>query len=280
MLAATRLWGQVMKSIVMGALLVTSAPETPALPLAPTTPWTVEYADNLCVLSRDYISDKGKITFGVRPWPMGDSVELVLLQPTGYGVGIQTGKAKVTLLPSTVAITATYSSYATKKTKTRIATVNIPSTALGQLGSSTGIEIAIAGKPPVSFALVKMKAALGALTTCTDDLLRSWHIDPAEQLRIATPAQPIQDASYWISDDDYPADALSRESQGTVTIIWTIDTEGKVTNCSVAATSGDPALDSTACATITKRGRYKPALDKDGKPIAVHSTRRIVWRLP
>lgn len=269
-----------MKTIVLGALLVTSAPETPAAPLAPTTPWTVEYADNLCVLSRDYVTDKGKITFGVRPWPMGDSVEIVLLQPASYGVGIQNGKATITLMPSIVAIPATYSSYVTTKSKMRIATVDIPSTALGQLGSSTGIEIAIAGKPPVSLTLGKMKGALGALSMCTDDLLRSWHLDPSEQLRIATPAQPIQSVNDWIGTDDYPPDALLRESQGAVTITWTIDTEGRITNCGVAATSGDPALDSAACATITKRGRYKPAIDKDGKPIAVHSTRRVVWLLP
>lgn len=137
----------------------------------------------------------------------------------------------------------------------------------------------MAGKPHVSLTLVKTKSALAALSACTDDLLRTWHIDPAEQAGIATPPAPVSAAAEWISTDDYPADALARDTQGAVSIVWLIDTDGSVKNCGIAVTSGDVGLDSAACAAITKRGRYKPALDKDGKPIAVHSTRRVVWRL-
>lgn len=273
-----------MKSLAIPVLSILASMSGPldagrAAPLAPTGKWTVEYADSLCVLSRAYDTDTKKLTFGIRPWPMGDTLELVLLEPARYGVGVHKDKAKVTIGQGTPPIVGTYSSYVTAELKTRVMTIDIPHAALDALGAASTIDIAMAGKPPVSLVLAKPKRALAALSTCTDDLLRTWHVDPAEQAKVATPPAPISAVAEWISTDDYPADALSRQTEGTVSIVWLIDVDGKVKNCGIAATSGDVALDGAACAAITKRGRYRPALDKDGKPIAIHSTRRVVWRL-
>ncbi|HCB75786.1 MAG TPA: energy transducer TonB, partial [Sphingomonas bacterium] len=35
-----------------------------------------------------------------------------------------------------------------------------------------------------------------------------------------------------------------------------------------------------ACRAITRRGRYSPALDQSGNPIATSSSRRVVWKIP
>lgn len=85
----------------------------------------------------------------------------------------------------------------------------------------------------------------------------------------------------WITNDDYPSDALSAEAQGTTAIRWDINTAGRVENCTVTSSSGNASLDRAACNALTRRGRYAPALDQGGAPIRVTGqSRRVVWRLP
>ena len=84
----------------------------------------------------------------------------------------------------------------------------------------------------------------------------------------------------WITNDDYPAEAIRSESEGTTGIKWTINTAGRVENCVVTASSGSSSLDQAACRALVRRGRYTPASDATGNPIATTSSRRVVWRLP
>ena len=88
------------------------------------------------------------------------------------------------------------------------------------------------------------------------------------------------DPAQWITNDDYPPSSIRAEEQGTTGIKWTINTQGRVENCAVTSSSGSSALDRAACAALTRRGRYSPALDQAGNPIASTQSRRVVWRLP
>ena len=88
------------------------------------------------------------------------------------------------------------------------------------------------------------------------------------------------DPSQWITNDDYPPDALRANEAGISVIAWTINTAGKVENCHTTQTSGSSSLDNAACRALTRRGRYNPATDAAGNPIAVTQTRRVVWKIP
>ena len=56
--------------------------------------------------------------------------------------------------------------------------------------------------------------------------------------------------------------------------------DGRVTSCEVTGSSGNSALDQAACRNLQRRGRFEPALDRDGNPVASTYTKRVVWRLP
>jgi protein TonB len=88
------------------------------------------------------------------------------------------------------------------------------------------------------------------------------------------------DPRQWITQDDYPPSSIRAEEQGTTAISWTINTQGRVENCQVTSSSGSPALDRAACAALTRRARYSPALDQAGNPTISHQSRRVVWQLP
>lgn len=98
--------------------------------------------------------------------------------------------------------------------------------------------------------------------------------------RLATPAQPRGNPGSWVTQDDYPPRALREERVGTSAVAWDITTDGKVENCRVTSSSGSPDLDDAACKNITRRARYKPALDNNGNPIRSQASRRVVWRMP
>ena len=88
------------------------------------------------------------------------------------------------------------------------------------------------------------------------------------------------DPSQWVTTDDYPPSSLRAEEEGTTGIAWDINAQGRVENCRVTSSSGSAALDRAACAAITRRGRYQPALDQSGNPIRSSSSRRVTWKIP
>jgi protein TonB len=84
----------------------------------------------------------------------------------------------------------------------------------------------------------------------------------------------------WASSADYPSRALRLEEQGTTSFTVTVDTEGKVADCRITGSSGFDDLDETTCRLITRRGRFKPALDSNGNPMTGTWSRSVKWVIP
>ena len=81
------------------------------------------------------------------------------------------------------------------------------------------------------------------------------------------------------NESDYPDAARRREEQGTVRVRFTVGTDGRVSGCSVVASSGSSALDSTTCRILQRRFRYRPARDSSGNPVPETKTQAVTWRL-
>jgi protein TonB len=86
--------------------------------------------------------------------------------------------------------------------------------------------------------------------------------------------------SEYFSTDDYPETAARRGIEGTTGFRLDIGPDGRVTNCTVTNSSGDPALDSATCSVLLSRAEYSPARDGDGRAIAGTDQGRVTWRLP
>ena len=83
----------------------------------------------------------------------------------------------------------------------------------------------------------------------------------------------------WLSNNDYPARSMREDSQGTVIARLRISPQGRVTDCAIVRSSGDTALDQRTCSTALSRGRYHPALDADGRPVAALVPVVVRWRI-
>lgn len=94
-------------------------------------------------------------------------------------------------------------------------------------------------------------------------------------------AQPARGApSAWFSADDYPVAAMRRGAQGRVVASLTVDRDGRVTGCTVTTSSHDPDLDRATCTIALQRGRYAPARDVAGRPVASVQTLPVRWAMP
>jgi protein TonB len=81
------------------------------------------------------------------------------------------------------------------------------------------------------------------------------------------------------SNDDYPPSAIDNNEQGTVRVLLTVGTSGRVTGCSITGSSGSKTLDQTTCRILSARARFSPAQDANGNPIESTYSQSISWRL-
>jgi TonB family protein len=93
------------------------------------------------------------------------------------------------------------------------------------------------------------------------------------------PAHPIDRAS-WFSAGDYPAEAIRKGLQGSVTFEVDVDPSGHPGACRVTKSSGQQLLDQATCDVVRSRARFTPALGPDGKPVVGRYSTNTIWILP
>ncbi len=102
-----------------------------------------------------------------------------------------------------------------------------------------------------------------------------------ERLILGVPAgRPRANLSSYFSADDYPEEALRVGAEGTVHFRLVINSDGRVSGCSLVRSSGNAALDARTCEVLIGRARYQPARNTAGQAIAGTDQGRVTWRLP
>jgi TonB family protein len=82
------------------------------------------------------------------------------------------------------------------------------------------------------------------------------------------------------SEDDYPEEALAKREEGTVAFRITVGVDGRVSDCTVAGSSGSELLDTATCRILGERARFLPARNAAGQPVTDTHSGRIRWVLP
>lgn len=78
---------------------------------------------------------------------------------------------------------------------------------------------------------------------------------------------------------DLPDDLRARGLTVHVGVSYRVETNGRVTGCSVNASSGVAQVDQLACALIEQRFRFRPARDADGRPFRATVVETHSWGL-
>lgn len=100
---------------------------------------------------------------------------------------------------------------------------------------------------------------------------------PPSQARGASPSG----LSRWSRriSENYPSRALREEIEGNVGVSVTIGSNGRVSGCRVARSSGSSILDDAACKGMERYARFDPALDAAGNPTTGSYSTTITYRL-
>lgn len=93
-------------------------------------------------------------------------------------------------------------------------------------------------------------------------------------------ALPRNAASGWVTTQDYPTADLRAEHQGSVRFRLDIDAQGRVSQCSIVASSGFTGLDEATCKYVSRRARFEPATNADGQPATGSYLGTIRWIIP
>lgn len=91
------------------------------------------------------------------------------------------------------------------------------------------------------------------------------------------PIAPATNPGTWVTTNDYPSRALREEREGTTAFRLDVGVDGKVTACTVTASSGHGDLDAATCKALMRRARFEPITDGGGP---ASWTSRVRWTIP
>lgn len=218
--------------------------------LAPAGKWTVDYGADKCIASRPFGAEPATY-LTLQPFVSLDirGATLTLAVPNSEGSGARAGTARISLQPTGTKRTLQYVSREPKPDDRRGYEMSLDPDLMAQIGQATSLGID-AGKESITLETGKLQPVIDAVEKCNEDLMRSWGVDPAAR------AAPIGNPGEWFTDNDYPAAAARRRAQGNVVIVLTVDPDGRIKKCRIAATSGDPDLDEGTCDRARTHARY------------------------
>lgn len=263
------------------------APPPPSAPLAPTSQWRLDRAP-FCTIARDYDRPGEPLTIGWQRVPARPlTIQLLILIAPVDSKSAPHEIAKAVPKTGTVAIggTAIQSDFGwylpdepgalvvqfVMRRADLDAVIGAPTTA------PPPMTIAIDGHAPVTLSLADLRQSFARLETCNEAAEAELGITAEERAAIAE--RPLRQDGIWITSDDYPSAARREDVQGTSWVVLRVAVDGSVDDCRLALTSGSDLLDQTTCRLLRKRGRFKPATDRQGKPVVSHIAQPVRWAL-
>jgi TonB family protein len=238
----------------------TSVAAQTAAPQAPAPLWDVEWRSPSCTATTGVIQ---QLAVSIWTVPGSNSVEIYLTGPKAPKLP-QQSEARIRLIPTGEIIPAQVSWNAPSWNGV-LKLVVYGHDFLAKFGRSSQLDVEGSGKS-LSVGFQGAADVAARLQQCSDAVARQWGVDP--KALASLDFQP-EGTGGWLSYQDYPRDALDANHSGTVVARLTVNEAGKVTGCTVVASSGMKSMDEVTCRSALKRAKYKPAIGADGQPKAV-----------
>jgi TonB family protein len=259
------------------AFIVQSATPSSPAPLKPAGPWNVEYAERMCILSREFGEGESKMLLVFRPAMFNDQLRVLVVKLASTGTR-DSGTARLSM-DEGVPIEGRFVEGFNKVEGIRAIAIDVKESSLEPLKSAKQLRIQ-AGKLEAAIAPTAVAAAMKALETCQKDLLVSWGMDAKVVESIATFPTLRGGLVSLFTTNDYPWSSIRDKEQGTSGVRFWVSKEGKIRDCQVVEPSGSMTLDKQTCEIISRRGRFQPARTSSGEPVESIGFQRVRWELP
>jgi TonB family protein len=140
------------------------------------------------------------------------------------------------------------------------------------------LEIAAKRNQPVILETGSMGAALGELDHCVRDSMRAWGVDPLVEDKIARPVWAPNPRG-WFTSRDYPDASLRKGAQSDVRVRLNIDSAGRPTHCTALTHFEDSRFSQAVCAAFMRRARFQPAELADGTRVPSYFATVVRFRV-
>ncbi len=127
------------------------------------------------------------------------------------------------------------------------------------------IKIAFGRGALVELHLGNMAEPLVAMRACIADLYKSWGMDPEVENQLSRVAEPLPSTVKQVKAR-YPGGALLQGLSAFVPVRLLVDADGEATSCIVQAPEAGADFKRAVCDNLA--GKFKPALDASGHPVA------------
>jgi hypothetical protein len=258
-----------------------------ALRLKPASPWSLDYADDSCRLSRTFGAGDDQVIVGLASYEPGGRFFL-----SAVGNPTKTFRSPDTVRVTLENVEGFRVRYLQANFDGRTGVIITNPISIGPLPE--GLEQRMRAHQPVltysdpaaeervaaigfvdgferEFILEtgSMRAPMKALKECTEELTTHWDVAPFRDLsRIAVPKSAPWT---WLNGRSYP-----REMRQPMLINYrlTVDPDGRVADCKLAAVDAASEFAKITCNQLTKNGRFDPALGAYGEPVRSHF---VLW---
>lgn len=276
------------RCLVAAAFIMLGSPLNAAatVDLAPSSKWNVNYRDDFCRLSRAFGTGNESVVAMFDRFEPGQSFKLTLVGQRfksvlpGRELNLRFGPDEAEQkrlfftgdfgkdLPALIVRGALRVEGDDKQRRHPAPAGPRPPIAAERFAAVRALEIGSPLRAPLRLQTGSLAAANRALDTCIDDLLKTWGIDTERHRTLSRPATPTNSPQRWIVSEDYPEMARMRGAQGIVDFRLSVGTDGKPTACHIQQASRPADFDKAVCDAMMHRARFKPALDRDGQPLA------------
>ena len=113
-----------------------------------------------------------------------------------------------------------------------------------------------------------LRGPIEALQTCADDLIGTWGLDWQKHQTMTRRAAPVGPAFEWIPSGVIGFGDFANLSGARNPFRVMVGVDGSVTGCHVHWSSLTERQNAQICEGIMANGRFTPALDADGQPMA------------
>jgi len=254
-------------ALLAAAPLAAAMQPPPAAALVPAAAaWQVDWGEHYCSLIRKPDADRPFATaFATVPGSLYIRIRLA----TPQGATEITGVNNVVLLPAGTVFRVTTDQFRLSRVEDRLNLYGLPEDFRAQLANATELQLRTGDRVRARVPLDGVRPGLAGQRRCLTDVAREWGID--EAALTALRRRPESTNMLGLEPTDIPAAALRRTDRGTTTVRITVSAEGRPLDCVPVATSGSPEMDATVCRVALARGRFRPALDANGRPVTVRA---------
>lgn len=267
----------------------------------PASVWQMDYADDSCRLSRTFAGEGGTVTLVLERFEPDDGLTIALISDAlkryrnskeitfAFGPGGEErsqGMASATLDDG-----RTYYSLGT------IALVPKPDLRAVDFAGRSKIEAqpihpeaeSAAAKGFVAFdvtagfsrnvrlELDSMEPPITAMQSCVEELVGHWGIDVERHRTMSRRAVPAESPGKWLGRDAFPQGAAWNGRGGRTAVRLMVDETGKPTSCHVQRRAEAEAFNTSACNILMRNGKFRPALDADGRPMPSYYVTTFVF---